>query len=144
MTLLIQFLSIFGKFLYIYGSSSSNMIERQTWLDPVGEPSRKSRWPAPRMRRCESKWSDNFESASLFMVDEKHFSGGEGDGRRVVTWMKAPSLIKTANLGGLAISFFADSSLLEDILFHHNLLHPIFTYLKLQSWSDFTGTIRGN
>ena len=68
-------------------------------LDSVGEQLRKSRWPGPRRCQCEPKWS------RLFMIDEKHFSDGGGEGE--VVCMEAPGLIKTANLGGVDI-FFCD------------------------------------
>ena len=52
-------------------------------FDPVGEQSRKSRWLAPKVRRCESKWFDAFELSPLFMMDEKYFY----DGRRGARWL---------------------------------------------------------
>ena len=55
-----------------------------------------------------SKWDDGFELSALFVMDEKHFFDWEGGGG-VVAWIKAPGLIKTAKLAGIAIFFFRGS-----------------------------------
>ena len=62
------------------------------------------------------------ELAPLFMIDEKHFSGGGGGG---VAWMKAPTFIKTEYLSSLAISFLVDPSRQRDHFMFNLLIFKI-------------------